>query len=207
MLWLHLTGHKYASKNMPTLQLRDPGVLRARYHPALRGKPALARGEFSAIFEGSRPDTVLKLTADASHYAYMTDGYAPDGPHKPELIADLDEVGEAATGETLYLLEVERLAPVRKQDEYTRAVRRTMRAVRGARIPESVWEDQKLPPSLAAFFQSLNWFAVNFGYCIDAKFGSNYLCRPCDGTLVASDPVFDQRAMRQGRNPSRPKYR
>lgn len=44
-------------------ELEDvPGYL-ARF-PELKGKAQLGRGEFSVVFEGSCPNTVLKLTAD-----------------------------------------------------------------------------------------------------------------------------------------------
>lgn len=48
---------------MSHFELEDvPGYL-ARF-PELKGKAQLGRGEFSVVFEGSCPNTVLKLTAD-----------------------------------------------------------------------------------------------------------------------------------------------
>lgn len=198
---------------MTVLHLKDHGVQRARRaHPALAGKPCLARGTFSAVFEGTRPETVLKLTMDRSNYAYMTDGLSPDGPHKPELFEDHHIVGEASTGEDLYLIEVERLAPLKGPAAHATVLRQVMRQLSrhtmctpgadGTTFPDSVWSHPGVCGTLAEFLHRLEWFAQNYECRIDAKVGQNYMMRAKDQTVVASDPVFDAKLLGRYRRPA-----
>lgn len=185
------------------LHLKDWGVQRARRHELLAGKPALARGAFGAIFEGTRPDRVLKLTLDRMHYCYMTDYCAPQGVHKPVLHQDLEAIGETSTGQDIFLIEVERLQPLERKSESSRVIRRLMRkfCLGGHReVPDDLTAVKGYFQSLAAFMGQLNWFAQNYECRIDGKVGQNYMQR-ADGTLVASDPVYDHKLMARYRRP------
>lgn len=95
------------------LQLRDPGVMRALRHPALKGLPRLARGAFCAVYD--KGDTVLKLTCDPVSYEFAAGFARPLGDHFPQLVDDFDRVGETRAGDPLYLFEVEKLQPIRRE--------------------------------------------------------------------------------------------
>jgi hypothetical protein len=182
---------------MKILHLDDYGVAAVRRNPALRGKKVLARGTFGAIFDGSRPDTVFKLTLDGMHHAYLTDGcFGPSGPHAPLVVEDVGDVGETSKGETLYLVELERLTAMPRACAERRLVTKAMRHVLGkgeGKLPEDDAALPGLPASLAEFFAQVNNFALNFACHVDGAVGNNYMLRPGDGTLVASDPVYDRR--------------
>lgn len=62
----------------------------------LLGRRTLGRGTFSAVFEGTTAESVLKLTMGPEQYAYMTDGQAPQGVYKPRLYADHGIVGNTS---------------------------------------------------------------------------------------------------------------
>ncbi len=182
------------------LKLRDWGVMRARSrHPALKGKRALARGTFCAVFEGSTPSTVYKLTLDRSHYAYMTDGLSPSGDFKPRLIEDFGTIGQTTSGLELYLLEVERLEKLPRGNSAAQVIRRVVKHYRNSgykELPCEPGDVKGLDGKLARFLCQLNWFIQNFGYTFDGKVGNNFLYRPEDGHLVVSDPVFDAQLLK-----------
>jgi hypothetical protein len=92
------------------LQLRDPGVMRALRHPALKGLSRLARGAFCAVYD--KGNTVLKLTCDPVSYEFGAGFARPLGDHFPQLVEDFDCVGETRAGDPLYLFEVEKLQPI-----------------------------------------------------------------------------------------------
>lgn len=177
------------------LSLRDWGVVRARSrHPLLRGKRALARGTFSAVFEGASPTTVLKLTLDRSHYAYMTDYLAPQGVFKPRLVQDFGAIGQTTRGFELYLLEVERLEKLPRGNPSARVVRRVVKHYRDSGykdLPCEASAVKELDEGFARFLADLNVFISNFDCRFDGKVGNNFLYRPSEDQLVVSDPVFD----------------
>jgi hypothetical protein len=98
---------------MRALNLTAPAVKAARHMPELKGKNPIGRGVFTAVFEGTRPDTVLKLTVDSRAYGLLCDGVlCCDGPHFPKVTRKFGQVGDVnIRGEDfpLYLYEVERL--------------------------------------------------------------------------------------------------
>ena len=180
------------------LNLKDPGVARVRRtHPLLQGKKPFARGSFSAVFDGTQPDRVLKLTVDSLHYCYLTDYCTPQGPHKPVVHQDFDDVGETADGQALYLVEVERLNKLPVGNPYKRLLGRVIRwYTRNGRhyLPDEDTDFKGLPKTLASFFADLNVFVDNYGANFDPKVGNNFLLRPADDTLVVNDPIFDRKA-------------
>jgi hypothetical protein len=167
----------------------------------LRNKKALARGSRSAIFEGRAPDRLLKLMADTPGYLYLTDRYAPKGPHTPVIHEDFGIVGETQAGETLYLVEVEKLIHRPRAHPSNRILKKAYGISFAARmgrwgsgVPSNLPEDPEeypwLPPSLAEFFGELNQFVVDMQVSLDYNIGKNYLLR-ANGELVANDPVFE----------------
>lgn len=187
---------------MAVLNLKDWRVSKARRSISLlRDKKALARGSRSAIFEGSAPDRLLKLMADTPGYLYLTDRYAPKGPHTPVTYEDFGSVGETEAGVTLYLVEVEKLIRRPRAHPSNRILKKAYgislatKMRHGGRwapsnLPEDPEEYPWLPPSLAEFFGELNQFVGNMQVLLDYNLGKNYLLR-ANGELVANDPVFE----------------
>jgi len=177
------------------LSLRDWGVVRARSrHRLLRAKRVLARGTFSAIFDGSRADTVLKLTLDRSQYVYMTDSLSPQGAYKPRLIEDFGAIGQTTQGHELYLIEVERLEKLPRGNAAARVARRVVKHFWQSGCKELPCEEsavKELDAGFAEFLSDLHAFITNFDFRFDAKVGSNFLYRSSENQLVVSDPVFD----------------
>jgi len=185
----------YFGKTMTVLSLKDPEVMHLRFrHPAFRSasKKMLGRGQFGAAFAMSDPTRVLKLTTDSKNVGYLTERLGPQGIHKPAVLANYGQVGESATGLPLYLLEMERLYPVRRGTPNGLMARRITRYVsKHDRFPEEDEELAGMTPELARFMCMLNWFWMNHQCTADANF-SNFMER-ADGTLVFSDPVFDHK--------------
>jgi hypothetical protein len=182
---------------MYVLSLKDWKVaLLRRTLPCFANTRTLARGTFSAVFETPDPTRVLKLTTDASHYSYLTDGCSPTGPHKPVVLVDHGDIGETSEGLTLYLVELERLQKVRVGTQNGLLTRRIVRYTDNApdrRYPEDTEAIANIPESLCEFFEELNHFIFNFAYCPDVLW-SNFMER-ADGTLVVNDPVFDNKLL------------
>lgn len=174
------------------ISLKDFKVQRLRHqHPAFKNTKFLARGSFCGVYSMLQPDRVLKLTVDSCHIAYLTDGCAPTGIHKPELLKDYGPVGTTEDGLDLYLVEVEKLYPVRRGTENGLLAHRIVRFVdRSGRYPQGLEDIPGLTPSLVEFMTLLNQFIGNYGCHSDARL-ANFMERE-DGTLVLSDPVFDR---------------
>ncbi|MFK3740915.1 hypothetical protein [Massilia sp. TN1-12] len=142
------------------LQLRDAGVMRALRHPALRGLPRLARGAFCAVYD--KGDTVLKLTCDPVSYEFGAGFARPLGDHFPQLVDDFDCVGETRAGDPLYLFEVEKLQPIRRN------TRREIKLAAG-RLCESVdatwskhrWSVRHSSSDSVASYRALQELAAN----------------------------------------------
>lgn len=184
---------------MLVLNLKDPVVKRIRAtHPSFANTRMLARGTFCAVFETSNPDRVLKLTADRSHYAYLTDGLAPEGPHKPLVLENHGYLDDTLSGAPLYLVEVERLRPVTPRTENSRLTRRIVAYAckdEDGQYPTQIDQVKGLSEPLAQFCEDVNCFTSNFDCITDPRYG-NFMERN-DGTLVMSDPVFDFKLLRK----------
>lgn len=102
---------------MRALHLTAPAVQLARQIPELKGKKPIGRGVFTAVFDGTRPDTVLKLTVDSRAYGLLNDGvYFCGGPHFPKVTRNFGDMGDVEIAEqsyTIFLYEVERLERLR----------------------------------------------------------------------------------------------
>lgn len=193
---------------MRVLDLTESSVkLVRRRIPQLAGKRALARGTFAAIFEATDaqgqilPDRVLKLTMDPSHHAFLTDPYAPSGTHHPVVFENFGDVGENDRGDTLYLVEMERLVPLPRGGELRKTAARVMSEsfkVDERRLFRVVneGEDRQLQKAdflLNQYLRELNSFVVNYDCSLDHQVGANFMARASTDTLVFSDPVYDNR--------------
>lgn len=176
---------------MYILDLADRNVkaLRAT-HPAFAGTKLFARGGFCAVFSMPDPTRVLKLTTDQQHVSYLTDGIAPQGEHKPLVLAEHDIEVETKNGLALYLLEVERLQKTQPGSPARKLATGLIRFYKqNRRLPLAYSDVDGLTPALLRFMEDLTWFVTNYQARLDLKM-DNFMQR-ADGTLVMSDPVFD----------------
>jgi len=182
---------------MHILSLKDENVQQLRaHHPALQSKKLVGRGVFGAVFEAADPSRVLKLTTDFKHINYLIDGRAPKGPYKPVVFEYFGPVGETSNGETLYLIEIERLHRLRRGTHNGRMAQRITRFFRKNDVfPERSKYLPDLTAEMAEFMYDLNCFFIRFS-CAGDPGWSNFMERP-DGTLVFSDPICDDRLLAQ----------
>ncbi|MHB0928653.1 MAG: hypothetical protein ACYC3W_07000 [Candidatus Nanopelagicales bacterium] len=110
------------------LKLTDPYVKTASQHPSIKNKKLIARGTFSFLFEGSRPDTVLKMTADQSNYMLLNDYVVRvKGKHFPQIIDCYGEIHEICVDGDhfpVYLYEMERLKKLTSNSEAKRQAKK-----------------------------------------------------------------------------------
>ncbi|WP_151708847.1 hypothetical protein [Acinetobacter brisouii] len=116
--------------------LNDPAVRELREsHPLLKNKALIGTGQFSGVFEGSRPDTVYKLSIDRASYIFHTSYLGKsDRTHFTKVIQDHGIVGRFKTSKNvvrtklsnpreldapIYLYEVEKLhkIPVKTENK------------------------------------------------------------------------------------------
>lgn len=183
---------------MAVLSLKDWRVrcLR-RSHPLLMKKIQIGAGQFCRVFETQDPNRVLKLTVDSCHVAYLTDYTSPEGRYKPVVFEDFGEIGETTAGESVYLLEVERLQKLQTGSANARLARRLIRYSEDSRhwrsglrqLPQTEEQLPGLAPDLYEFMEEINQFTGNYDCWLDLHLG-NFMERT-DGTLIFSDPVYD----------------
>jgi hypothetical protein len=194
------------------LLLTDYNVKRAMQHPTIKGKKPIGRGVFSAVFEGSKPDRVAKLTVDPLSYWMLNDPYVGlSGKHFPKVFENSGEVGYSeifGLGCPIYLYEIEKLKPVRKT-EASRLARKITKAHHygcggtASRQFKNMAKrlDGEIPSSLTDSLLELSEFceisdADRCGF-IDLHLG-NYMARD-DGELVFTDPICNLEII-SGRN-------
>ena len=189
---------------MAVLSLRDCLVSNIRkIHPLLKDKRVLGRGSFCRVFEGTRRNRVLKLTADRSHVQYLTDDRSPHGRFKPIVHENHGIVGQTKHGVEVHLLEIERLGKLRPgTPAFKLAIALSSYCrLQGTLLP--IFKDRNkealrnvrhlLSHELLAFMSEVNFFTI-FSNCSLDMHRANFMERT-DGTLVFSDPVFDKRIM------------
>jgi len=196
---------------MPTiLKLTDPMVKEAARHPALDGLKRIGRGAFCAVYD--KGDTVVKMTCDPIQYAFTCDAWSPEGPFFPRLVENHFCIGETWKGVPIYLFEVEKLAPVRRDSpaHIKRLARRLIKATadsmwsqasrhrRGSYVNQKrdasmsalqeVIDEGKLPADLLEALQDVHTFVSNYDAMIDFH-GKNLMLR--GEQLILNDVVAD----------------
>lgn len=98
----------------PEAVLRTEDLSDLHIHfPMLKDKAVLGKGVFSRVYEGSKPDTCYKLTMDAVYCRFMKQyGNVPGIPRLHRFCGDIP----SPVHDRLYLLEIQRLMPLRKWD-------------------------------------------------------------------------------------------
>lgn len=94
------------------LDLRDVPGYRAHF-PVLKGKQLIGCGLYSRVYEGTRPDTVLKLSVDPTFRDFIHKKQGVVG--LPALIHDYGSMNYGSCSE-LYLVELNRLKPLHRWD-------------------------------------------------------------------------------------------
>lgn len=184
--------------------LNDWAMRDLRQLPELKDKKLIGRGMFSAVFEGSRPDTVLKMTVDSVGYWLLNCCAAGvSGDHFPRVIKNHHDIGVVDVGKTefpVYLFEMERLVKL-KVGSATRKLARKI-STSQLKISRASWSSDvtgqlgelanvaKLPETLRQAIRDVESFASNYPNAqLDMHMG-NFMQRE-NGDLVITDPLFD----------------
>lgn len=190
------------------LRLDCPGV-RATIAglKVLQGKKPIARGCFSAVYDGQRPNTVLKLTADNLGYSLLNDAVIGiGGRHLPRIVKDFFCVGDTnINGEDfpLYLYEMERLEKIKTGSPERRLVRQIVKhASAASATSKRMWRDPNyITDTLKVMVENPNltksWrhaFSGMLHFCRNTCAGSldlhsgNFM-RRANGEVVMIDPI------------------
>lgn len=182
------------------LSLKDPGVQAVMRDPLLKGKKMIGRGMFAAVFEGCRPNTVIKLTADSAGYWLLNDGcMRVKHWHFPRVKENFGDVGEISIGKEkfpLFMFELERLerarGEARKLAKFVSEKEGRTHCC-GYNTVEKLAilsDDRRLPRSTRNAMKEMQQFCSNYdNVALDMHLG-NFMQRP-NGELVMSDPVMD----------------
>jgi len=186
------------------LRLNDWSVKQAiESRPELAGKKPIGRGLFSAIYEGTKPGRVLKVTVDDIGYWMLNDRCVGlSGKHFPKLYQNFGVIGEIKRGGSafpIYMFEVERLEPLAAGSDARKIARATGNASYRASLIAGgsrancydVLCELKVPGvarSVRRALSALRDFASYFSHgTLDMHMG-NFMQRK-DGTLVITDPI------------------
>lgn len=193
------------------LRLDHWGVKQAMRHPLIAGKKPIGRGVFSAVFEGTRKNTVLKMTCDDIGYWMLNDPYVGvKHRHFPKVVESHGEIGTMTIGReehTIYLFEMEKLNRLETGSEAKRLSRQiTMTGNSASYNIEGSWrscsrtaavlanmvEDKALPKSIRNALTQLCDFCHNIsGGTLDMH-GGNFMQRD-NGELVMTDPLANMK--------------
>lgn len=161
-------------------------------HPLLRNAPLLGRGSFCYVFQGKKKTSVLKLTTDPTHVAYLTDSDAPHGVYKPKVFANHRVIGETSAGRDLFLLEVERLQPIDDGSaNWDLADTLIVHHFNNDWLPQSKRSARWASEDLLCFMRELNRFTRIFECRLDLS-TANFMERS-NRQLVFNDPVMPLR--------------
>lgn len=188
------------------LRLDCPGIRFARQHKLLAGKSLIARGAFSAIFDGRKKDTILKMTIDDASYWLLNDPVVGVKHCRvPRVVENFGEIGEVrinGKGYAVYLYEIERLVKIQRGTPAARLAKFLMgRCQCCSDGSDSWWRD---PEHAREVFRELskdgeitqsfrNAFARMADFCrhVDCHIdlhSANLMRRP-NGELVITDPI------------------
>lgn len=197
------------------LQLNDWRVKSALQHEALKGKKRIARGVFSAIYEGSKPNTVFKVSVDSFGY-WMLNCFVAGVTHRhfPRIVKDYGEIGHTSVDKhdfSIFLVEMEKLEKLKVGSDTKRLasliakqqVRSTMKCVschtlnsdKGSTstvdaLADIIKSKNAIPRSVRNALKQLENFCQYYeGSRLDMHLG-NFMQR-ANGELVITDPLMD----------------
>lgn len=187
------------------------GVKSALKHPLVAGRKIIGRGCFSLVFEGTKKNTVLKMTMDDIGY-WMLNDYCMGVKHHhfPRVVESHGDIGETMIGKELfpiYLFEMERLVKLQSGSPAARLARLiTQTSGTTSMSLNSHWKEdhhaqevlgnmmanKQLPRSVRNALTKLCDFCHNFpGGMMDMHTG-NFMQRR-NGELVMIDPIANLR--------------
>lgn len=197
------------------LRLDHWEVKSALRHPLLEGKKPIGRGCFSAIFEGTRKNTVLKLTVDDIGY-WLFNCWATKVEHRhfPRIIdrhGDIGTVKLRGTDYPLFLFEMEKLEKIKPGTDTKRLAMKIQNTVRTASNKAGLWmrddlrsammvqhmmQDTTLPRSIRNALGQLKNFCCNYpGGQMDLHI--NNMMQRKNGELVITDPLANMSIWRK----------
>lgn len=205
------------------LRLDDWRVKLALQHEALKGKKCIARGAFSAVYEGSKPNTVLKVSVDNLGY-WMLNCRATKVSHWhfSRVIENHGCIGDMKIGGVdfpIYLVEIERLENLKVGSDAKRLAtllskqqrRSTMKCISlNSQIGDSTSTvdaitdilNSRPPRSVSNALKQLREFCESYaGARLDMHLG-NFMQRK-NGELVITDPLMDSVAFEARTNQMR----
>lgn len=197
------------------LRLDHWEVKSALRHSLLEGKKPIGRGCFSAIFEGTRKNTVLKLTVDNFGYWLFNCWTAKvEHRHFPRIIDSHGDIGTVKLGGTdypLFLFEMEKLEKIKPGTDTKRLAMNIQNAVRTANDKVDLWmrndlrsammvqhmtQNTTLPRSIRNALGQLENFCFSYpGGQIDLHI--NNMMQRKNGELVITDPLANMSIWRK----------
>lgn len=186
--------------NRKHIRQQDRAVRQARQHQALTGRPLLARGVCSLVFDAG--DTVLKLTVDGLNYNWAAQQAKWCCPGLPGTVALHGQVGVSETGAPLWLFEQERLARLRTGSDARKRAMHVGRMLRD-NYDRLEWADEILQDiiprvhdvALAEAVGLLAGFASHHRESVALDLhASNFMLREATGQVVICDPFVDMTA-------------
>lgn len=204
------------------LQFNDPMVKQALKHEALKGKKLIGRGAFSMVFEGSKPNTVYKVTLDDVNY-WMLNCCAAGVSHKhfPKVYNNFGAIGDVSINKnshTIFMYEMERLNKLERGTEASN-VSTILTKLQNASFGnvfkygpinralfqiQDMMQSKSLPKSIMNALRQLEEFAYSYEHIGLDMHRANFMMRK-NGTLVLSDPlnsmkiIFDRRQQLKNR--------
>lgn len=197
------------------LRLDHCEVKSALRHPLLEGKKPIGRGCFSAIFEGTRKNTVLKLTVDDIGY-WLFNCWAAKVEHRhfPRIIDSHGDIGTVKLGGTdypLFLFEMEKLEKIQHGTDTKRLAMKIQDTARTASNKACLWmrddlrsammvqhmmQDTALPRSIRNALGQLENFCCNYP---DGQMDLhiNNMMQRKNGDLVITDPLANMSIWRK----------
>lgn len=176
---------------------------------AIKGKKIIGRGVFSVVFEGSRKNTVIKVTADPMSY-WMLNCYAYGVTHRhfPKVKNDFGEIGSTRIGKVdvpIYAFETERLYPLETGSKAKKTAR-IIRNVQSETSSKNFWKhgyqhlasvtlyDMQKTITIGSVKNALAQLCDFCGNYLDAGLDmhmGNFMQRK-NGELVITDPILDR---------------
>lgn len=197
------------------LRLDHLEVKLALRHPLLEGKKPIGRGCFSAIFEGTRKNTVLKLTVnDIGYWLFNCWATKVEHRHFPRIIdrhGDIGTVKLRGTDYPLFLFEMEKLEELQPNTDTKRLAKRIQTSVATASSKAGLWmrddlrsammvqhmmKDVTLPRSIRNALGQLENFCCDYsGGQIDLHMGN--MMQRKNGEFVITDPLANMSIWRK----------
>lgn len=183
--------------------------------PELQGKKPIARGAFSAIYEGTRKNTVIKVTVDDSAYYMLNDGCVGiQHKHLPRVIKNHGEVGSVRVNHMergVFMYEVEKLEKLKGGTDARKVACMLSDTVVSASMKyagqygtaymtfNDVAHNKLLPRAIRNLAAKISDFCCNFYQASPDLHMGNMMMRS-NGDLVVIDPISNAEMIKVARD-------